>query len=517
MSLRGKLTEEAPTERQFAEINELENELERTEILREQLIRKKELALRKVKDLDEGNVYDGITDDMKNNIKSVIEKIDHYNNRNEFLKETINNATDFWLHPKNIMLLGFRMWPHFTNDMKDEIKFLYPEAYYMMENGSMPRNKLATMCNNLKHVKDGLSKKEFSGIPKNIVEGDAWSLMHQSYNRFFPLKILVTALASMINTKKEQGENEYRWIDYEKFSKAAYDIALELSNKLKRIKDPVTGKNPRREVRISTGLPILHMIGEHDILDQKEKQKVFQEKLDKDEKSKERFLLCFVGPKPSSFMRVFDKAECIKKGCKKKFDDHYESSHDFSGHYKFAGALNETGLVYIRKNKHRKLEITLSKIGYDFFNYDNPFLDNIKVKNLATGVTEFHKNDDGLIDKKVFSDDEMNFITKEIISRFDLEEKIVDSVIKWMKNKSEVDGIQLDTPIEKTVLDWVKKNKSAAEKEGIGTNPTELIGSYRHATMSRLAEIGKVTWVMRPKKLKDGTKSFPESFYSINK
>jgi hypothetical protein len=55
MSLRGKLTEEAPTERQFAEINELENELERTEILREQLIRKKELALRKVKDLDEGN------------------------------------------------------------------------------------------------------------------------------------------------------------------------------------------------------------------------------------------------------------------------------------------------------------------------------------------------------------------------------------------------------------------------------------------------------------------------------
>ena len=512
MSLRGKLTEEAPTERQFAEINELENELERTEILREQLIRKKELALRKVKDLDEGNVYDGITDDMKNNIKSVIEKIDHYNNRNEFLKETINNATDFWLHPKNMMSLGVRMWPHFTNDMKDEIKFLYPEAYYMMENGSMPRNKLATMCNNLKHVKDGLSKKEFSGIPKNIVEGDAWSLMHQSYNRFFPLKILVTALASIINTKKEQGENEYRWIDYEEFSQAAYDTAIELSNKLKQLKDPETGKNPRREVRISTGLPILHMIGEHDVLDMEGKKKIFEEKLDKDEKSKERFLLCFVGPKPSSFMRIFDKAEC--KRCKKKFDEHYESSHGFSGHNKFVGALNETGLVYIRKNKHR-IEITLSKIGYDFFNYDNPFLDNIEVKNLATGVTEFHKNDDGLIDKKVFSDDEMNFITKEIIPRFDLEGKIIDSVIKWMKNKSEVDGIQLDTPIEKIVLDWVKKNKSAAKEEGI--DPREWngsqIGSYRHATMSRLAEIGKVTWIMKPKKLK----GYPESFYEINK
>ena len=217
-------------------------------------------------------------------------------------------------------------------------------------------------------------------------------------------------------------------------------------------------------------------------------------------------------------MRVFDKAECVKKGCKKKFDDHYESSHEFSGHYNFAGALNETGLVYTQKNKHGKLEITLSKIGYDFFNYDNPFLNNIKVKDLDKGEIEFHKDAKGLVEKKVFSDDEMNFITKEIIPRFDLEEKIADSVIKWMKNKSEVDGIQLDTQIEKTILDWIKKNKLRAEEEGIDSREWEgnEISSYRHATMSRLAEIGKVTWIMKPKKLKDGTRGNPESLYSIN-
>ena len=113
----------------------------------------------------------------------------------------------------------------------------------------------------------------------------------------------------------------------------------------------------------------------------------------------------------------------------------------------------------------------------------------------------------------------MNFITKEIIPRFDLEEKIANSVIKWMKNKSEVDGIQLDTQIEKTILDWIKKNKLRAEEEGIDSREWEgsEISSYRHATMSRLAEIGKVTWIMKPKKLKDGTKGFPESFYEINK
>ena len=500
----------------FEEVSELDKELERTEILREQLLRKKELALRKEKHLEEEDDF-GITPEMENAIDAVIKKIDHYHNRKEFLKETIENVTDFWLYPKTMMELGLRMWPHFTDDMKDEIKFHYPDAHYGLEYGSIPRNKLATMCNNLKLVKDGLIKKEFSVVPKNIVEGDASSIMHQSYNRFFPLKILVTSLASMINIKKAQGENEYRWIDYEEFSKVAYDIALELSTKLKHIKDPETGKNPRREKRISTGLPILHMIGEHDILDQKGRQKVFQDKIDKDEKSKERFLVCFVGPKPSSFMRMIDKAEC--KICKKKFDEHDESSHDFSGHYKFAGALNETGLVYVRKNEQRKLEITLSKIGYDFFHYDNPFLKNIKVKDLDKGEIEFHKDAKGLVDKKVFSDDEMNFITKEIITRFDLEGKITDSVIKWMKNKSEVDGIQLDTQIEKTILDWIKKNKLRAEEEGIDSREWEgsEISSYRHATMSRLAEIGKVTWIMKPKKLKDGTKGFPESFYEINK
>ena len=89
MSLRGKLTEEAPTERQFDEVSELDKELERTEILRAQLLTKKYLAMQKEKHLVEGNVYDGITDDMEGKIQAVIKKIDYYHDRNEFLKETI--------------------------------------------------------------------------------------------------------------------------------------------------------------------------------------------------------------------------------------------------------------------------------------------------------------------------------------------------------------------------------------------------------------------------------------------
>ena len=66
MPLRGKF-EEAPTERQLDEINELEKELERTETLRWHLLRKKEMVLQNEL---EGNVYDGITDDMKKPLKT---------------------------------------------------------------------------------------------------------------------------------------------------------------------------------------------------------------------------------------------------------------------------------------------------------------------------------------------------------------------------------------------------------------------------------------------------------------
>ena len=69
----------------FEEVSELDKELERTEILREQLLRKKELALRKEKHLEEEDDF-GITPEMENAIDAVIKKIDHYHNRKEFLK-----------------------------------------------------------------------------------------------------------------------------------------------------------------------------------------------------------------------------------------------------------------------------------------------------------------------------------------------------------------------------------------------------------------------------------------------
>ena len=103
-----------------------------------------------------------------------------------------------------------------------------------------------------------LSKEKFS-VPENIVIGDAYSLMHQSYNRFFPLKILVTALGLMIVKRQHDNIDVTRWIGYEEFCKEAYDVSLEFSKKLKAIKGKEQSDDKRNK-RISTGLPISHEI-----------------------------------------------------------------------------------------------------------------------------------------------------------------------------------------------------------------------------------------------------------------
>ena len=82
-----------------------------------------------------------------------------------------------------------------------------------------------------------------------------------------------------------------------------------------------------------------------------------------------------------------------------------------------------------------------------------------------------------------------------------------------MKNKSEVDAVHLDKVIKKTIKKWIIKNKKVAidekimtEKDGIFVFDEEKVGSYRIATMGRLAEIGRVNWEIRPKILEDGKK-----------
>ena len=119
-------------------------------------------------------------------------------------------------------------------------------------------NKVATTVSEIHQARTRLSKFKFQK-PENILygyydpENDTYqtNVIHETYNRFFPLKLLVTTLASMIHKKIDTSDNT-EWIDYEEFEKEALEFVQEISNKLKKI-NPKAGRGER----ISTGLPII--------------------------------------------------------------------------------------------------------------------------------------------------------------------------------------------------------------------------------------------------------------------
>ena len=437
--------------------------------------------------------------------KDIVDNVDRFKTWEDFVKEAIKNTVNFWTAPEKMMVMAVEVWPDFTSEMKGEIKKNAPEFYYQMDEATKKRNEIPEMIQRISDART-LSKEEFS-VPKNIVLGDAGSLMHQSYNRFFPLKILVTTLALMIK------ENKTRWVDYIAFSEKAFDTALEFSDSLKAIKPE--GKTAKRNIRISTGLPISH---ERD----QASPTSWEDKIEKDEKSKQRFFDCYVGPKALTFQRIIETAA-------REFTHSIQSGDP---KWVFSGALNETGLVHI-SDIEGHLEITLSKLGFEFFALDNPLIGGIKI---SCGVCkacidgcEFDCDEKTIfgkgkiiydLDKKTFSNKEIYFIEKKIIPRFKLEKIIVEDVLASMKNKKEVDKEHLDKVIKNTIKKWIVKNKSNAAAEKIMTlKEDELVfdedkvRSYRIATMGRLAEIGKVNWEIRPKELEDGKKGNAESFY----
>ena len=429
-------------------------------------------------------------------IQEIVDKVERYDTVEKYVSESLKNMTIMWLEPEKIEEVTGDLWNDLTPEMKKAWWARAPDYCMMLDQRHGVHTKVATMANEISTVKAVLSKHEFPE-PENTVLGyydkksgsDVYPYIHETYNRFFPLKILVTSLASLIHVNLRSGKTE--WIDYEEFSKECFELSLEFSDKLKKI-GTVGKKVPHRNERISTGLPIRHPQAK------------------KMESSKKRFFDCFVGPKLESFKWINHSVKCTK--CDKIFGAHDEL-HDFTGKLVLSGALNEMELVLIRERKG-KLEITLSKDGFKFYNYENPIIDRIKILDMDKGEIAFQTNEKGVIDSKVFSPQERKFIKENIISKFKLEKTIVENVldkIKQAKKDPELEYPvkinQLDTVIENTIRHWMGKNSEFATREGITEDTIDTKKKLcRMATMGRLAEIGEVIWEIRDR----------ESLYSIN-
>ena len=265
--------------------------------------------------------------------------------------------------------------------------------------------------------------------------------MNKLHTRLFPSKIVISLLANLIRDRIM--EDNTSWINYQEFRENVFQDVLEISKVIKSFEEK---ENVVRNKRISTGLPIFH-------------EKTFEDKaeelknLNKIESSKERFLDQFVGPTLRSWKH---------------------------GDGTIGGILNDMGLVYFRDADDGSLEITLSKLGQQFFILENPILDN----------QDFSHS----ISKK-----EKEFILENVIPRLDLEKRIVDAIMSKINKITKDEFLNtgdLDSVIDEIKSKWFsdKKNQDIAKESKIPRVDMTFWQNVRISTMGRLSEINAVSW-----------------------
>ena len=328
-----------------------------------------------------------------------------------------------------------------------------------------------------KFFEESLKVHDFLNSAKieKSTESEPSVLIWKFYTRFFPIKLVVRKLATMMMDSKSN------WIELSEFQDEAYNVALAYAEKLRNYE--IQNEFPRQK-KLSTGLPISENIKKG------KKGRAVSKALLKIGASRKRFISQFIG-------RIF-----------KKTDSSNQKTIEFE-----PGACFEMGLIGYEVDDAGDYYLTLTKEGKEFAFLENPIID----KNDMT---------------KIFSKQEAQFILKEIIPRFKLEKIIVDEILERLSSLKQLNYEQINTIFEQKKKEFISKYPSESLEnelkifENLLTfercpkcQGTELykdnkareitcmnkkcgykIGNpntpERVATMGRLAEIGVINWTV---------------------
>ncbi len=377
-------------------------------------------------------------------IDKIVEAIDRYGSREEFLRESIDLMITWWTNPSKVMEISAELWADYTPDMKGQIKVMSPVFYNQMETStgqvSDSKSHLETFCETIQKKKKFFKSKK-APICKECISSSNPPLMNKLHTRFFPSKIVTCILAKAIVENNENNNSE--WVDYESFRKNSFEEILEITKIIKQYEEE---NKIARNKRVSTGLPAFH-------------EKTFENKDEelknvlKIKASKERFLEQFVGPTVRAFKQ--------------------------SSNGTISGILNNMGLVQIRKTDDESLEITLSNDGIKFLGLQNPIIDS---QDLSHTIGK----------------EEKDFILETVIPKFDLENRIVDTILNSVNKKGDLGMKDIDDLIDTAKTKWCENesNFSIIEEYKIERVDDDYWKNIRISTMGRLSEIGAVNWII---------------------
>ncbi|MDC0063657.1 hypothetical protein OAJ67_01510 [Candidatus Nitrosopelagicus sp.] len=425
-------------------------------------------------------------------IKGIVNdpRVPRYRNIDEFLNESIDLFTTWWISPQLVQGMMANLWEDLTPEMKSEIKKTAPTYFKQMEQMMAAKNQimdmpvddenLGSLSENIAHATkmdpkvEGFAHKALridasqildeypmvkskstnilsASFKKNtILPYDGYPLIWSFYTRIFPAKIALVALGDILN-RQHESLDEAGFVDFKHFQNEAYNLAYKISEDFRKFE--IHNQVPRNK-RFSTGLPV--PLPEYEIQDPEiaymERKKV--------ESSRRRYTNQFLG---------------------RLGNDGYVS-----------GILNATGLAHFIGDK-KNLKLGFSKEGLEFYKLENNVLDNY------SEVVETKYD-------SILSFNEQEFLITKIIPKFTLESLIVNGICDKLKERKEIKADVIDIEIDESLSKWIKTERKTASAFKLDSkiNRERLILSTRIGTMGRLTELGIVEWKME----KDGSSTY---------
>ncbi|MGE4650090.1 MAG: hypothetical protein AAEJ53_04310, partial [Myxococcota bacterium] len=275
--------------------------------------------------------------------------------------------------------------------------------------------------------------------PEDIYGLTQVGLIWGFHNRFFPVKFIISILASLILQAKDERKiigTKHPWIEFETFNDKVKLEAINLVKTLNEMKeqnkfqiiDPTVGFLATRDKFLRT--PRLKKTA-------RRSKRLAEEKAHElEETSKNRFLTQYVGRELN-----------IKKGIRT-----------------VAGACFEMGLVKCGydPNTDNKLYVTLTDPGKEFAVMDNPLVNAIQDHQINDELSLTTGDCSDLAIKNIFSKEESDFILKNIISKYELEEKVVREFLKRKERLSVVEITEIFSQIQNMFI--AERYGSGAEK-----------------------------------------------------
>ena len=258
--------------------------------------------------------------------------------------------------------------------------------------------------------------KEFS--QDKIYGPESAGLIWIFHNRFFPVKIVLNIIAHLMFREKKT------WLNLDEFSDEILDTIEKFVSKIHG--------NKSLDHSIHQGFPVPESI----LLERyekmhKERPKAFRSNVrgfrgNTDEKIKQ------LAASRLTSSRLRFSSQFIGKSLMK------------DNGLVYSGACFEMGLLAARGEK-KDLEITLSKNGLEFAMLKNPVIGNVEME----GDWEENKQN------KTFSMDELDFIQKKIVERYELENNIIANILNMLKTIQDKD----QTEITKKVREIFEEEK----------------------------------------------------------